>query len=41
MPTSPATASTWSVRGDALFAQGRGEDGEERFDFTLKLEDLP
>ncbi|MCI9309296.1 MAG: acyl-ACP thioesterase, partial [Oscillospiraceae bacterium] len=30
-----------AVRGDALFAQGRGEDGEERFDFTLKLEDLP
>ena len=30
-----------AVQGDALFAQGRGEDGEERFDFTLKLEDLP
>lgn len=29
-----------AARGDELFARGRGEDGSERFDFTLKLEDL-
>ena len=27
-------------RGDELFARGEGEDGAERFDFSLKLEDL-
>lgn len=27
-------------RGEELFARGVGEDGEERFDFSLKLEDL-
>ena len=30
-----------AVRGDELFARGEGENGDERFDFTLKLEDLP
>ena len=30
-----------AVRGDQLFARGEGEDGVERFDFTLTLEDLP
>ena len=29
-----------AVRGDELFARGEGENGDERFDFTLKLEDL-
>ena len=28
-------------RGDELFARGEGEDGDERFDFTLTLDDLP
>ncbi len=28
-------------RGDELFARGQGEDGSERFDFTLTLADLP
>ena len=26
-----------AARGDELFARGRGEDGDERFDFTLTL----
>ena len=29
-----------AVRGDELFARGEGENGDERFDFTLRLEDL-
>lgn len=29
-----------AARGDELFARGEGENGDERFDFTLKLEDL-
>ena len=28
-----------AARGDELFARGEGENGDERFDFTLKLED--
>ena len=30
-----------AVRGDELFARGEGADGDERFDFTLKLDGLP
>ena len=30
-----------AVRGGELYARGEGEDGVERFDFTLTLEDLP
>ena len=30
-----------AVRGDELFARGEGEDGGERFDFTLTLAGLP
>ena len=30
-----------AARGDELFARGQGEDGVERFDFALKLDDLP
>lgn len=30
-----------AVRGDQLFARGQGEAGDERFDFTLTLADLP
>ena len=30
-----------AVRGDQLFARGQGEAGDERFDFTLTLSDLP
>ena len=30
-----------AVRGDELFARGEGEDGTERFDFSLTLADLP
>ena len=29
-----------AVRGDELFARGEGEDGTERFDFSLTLADL-
>ncbi len=29
-----------AARGDELFARGEGENGDERFDFTLTLEDL-
>lgn len=29
-----------AVRGDELFARGEGESGDERFDFTMKLENL-
>ncbi len=39
-----AGESIWvdtAVRGDELFARGEGEDGVERFDFTLKLGELP
>ena len=38
-----AGESIWvdtAVRGDELFARGEGEDGGERFDFTLKLENV-
>ncbi len=30
-----------AARGDELFARGEGEKGDERFDFTLALADLP
>jgi len=30
-----------AARGDELFARGQGENGDERFDFTLRLADLP
>lgn len=30
-----------AVQGDELFARGGGENGDERFDFTLKLDGLP
>ena len=30
-----------AARGDRLFARGRGEGGDERFDFTLTLDGLP
>lgn len=30
-----------AVQGDQLFARGQGEDGDERFDFTLALAKLP
>lgn len=30
-----------AVQGNQLFARGQGEGGDERFDFTLTLEDLP
>lgn len=30
-----------AARGDELFARGQGEDGGERFDFTLTLAGLP
>lgn len=30
-----------AVRGDELFARGEGEQGDERFDFTLALDALP
>lgn len=39
-----AGESIWvdtAVRGDELFARGEGLDGVERFDFTLKLDELP
>lgn len=30
-----------AVQGDQLFARGQGETGDERFDFTLTLADMP
>lgn len=39
-----AGESLWvdtAVRGNGLYAQGQGENGDERFDFTLTLDDLP
>lgn len=30
-----------AAQGDRLFARGQGENGDERFDFTLALDDLP
>ena len=30
-----------AARGDELYARGQGEDGVERFDFTLALAGLP
>ena len=30
-----------AVQGDEQFARGEGENGDERFDFTLKLDGLP
>lgn len=30
-----------AARGGELFARGEGENGDERFDFTLKLDGLP